>query len=141
MRNLFQCCANYLRNIFNTLLTCPMREYATLKRVTQELKDNYKISLKSLSELTDVSYIYLTRMVSGNVKFTDTVYDKIMEVARNKGIDVTVYTTRSSTPAEPAVSMDIANAYGIPGNMTITLKLQVKNNKITAVEWDTTPLV
>lgn len=109
-----------------------MRELATLQRVVFELKSKKGVTMKGLSTEIGSDYVYLTKQINGAIKITDSVYDKIMDFARKRGIDTTVFETKSET-AVLSTSAIPEIAHGLSGTISLSIKLQ--NNQITGVDW------
>lgn len=107
-----------------------MRNISTLQRVVKELKEK-EVTIKDLSSETDMNYNYLTRVISGNTKYSNALYDKIIGIARAHGIDTTVYKTMEM-PQHVIDTMPTADGL----TAVINLRLRIQNNSITGVEWD-----
>jgi|LakMenEpi03Aug12_release.lakeMendotaPanAssembly.Ray.scaffolds.fasta_scaffold59851_1 transcriptional regulator with XRE-family HTH domain len=107
-----------------------MRNISTLQRVVKELKEK-QVTIKDLSSETNMNYNYLTRVISGNTKYSNALYDKIMVIARTLGIDTTTYKTME-------IPQEVINTMPTSDGLTavINLRLRIQNNSITGVEWD-----
>lgn len=106
-----------------------------LQRITHELKSKHRITIKDLSRQLSINYNYLTKQISGSVNLSDSVYDKVVQYAKTKGVDTTVYTTRTT---EPAVQESVVEYNSEIHSQIITLRVKMVRNKIAGVEWDLT---
>lgn len=113
-----------------------MRDISTLQAVVNQLKREKGITIKKIADEIAISYTYLSRQLSGNMKYSDATYDSIMNYARKQGI-------HTPMAQGPSIVSDVSQPYQTKinaGNFEIVLRVRLTNNEISGVVWDKVPV-